>query len=271
MNNELVQNYLSSFSRSSLEESKRVSFLNRFDTKFVLKSEEVPAFLENVLDDYSLLEINGSVVQSYKTVYFDTPDLLCFNLHHNKRANRFKFRTRMYLSNGKIYNEIKQKMNTGKTVKFRQRRDEFAAEELLPLNLPVVPPLEKFDDFDVHFKSLLESNGYGYVGDLAPSIFVHFNRVTFLNKHFAERMTLDSGLSYGYEGSEFQLYNTAIVEQKREKGPERTASQDYFRSIHKNPSGFSKYTIGIALTHAEAKKNRFLPKIRHLEYERSAA
>ena len=267
----LFTDCLSNFSRSSLEDSKRVSFLNRFDTKFVLKTGDVPAFLEHIKDSYSVLEINGAVVQSYKTVYFDTPDLLCFNLHHNKRANRFKFRTRMYLSNGKIYNEIKQKVNTGKTMKFRQRRDEFAAEELLPLNLPVVPPLEKFDDFDVHFRSLLDGNGYGLVTGLVPSLFVFFNRVTFLNKNFAERMTLDCGLSYGYEGSELSLYNTAIVEQKREKGPERTVSQEYFRSIHKNPSGFSKYTIGISLTHAEAKKNRFLPKIRHLEYERSAA
>jgi hypothetical protein len=172
------------------------------------------------------------------------------------------------LSNGKIYNEIKQKLNTGKTIKFRQRRDEFAAEELP--HIPALPVLEDLSVFDEHFAALMRQNGY-LIENLCPSLFVFFSRVTFLNKHFPERMTLDFGLGYGYEGVNFSLYDTAIVELKREKGPERTVSQGYFRKIHKNPSGFSKYTIGISLTHKEAKKNRFLPRLRNLPFERKAA
>jgi len=273
MNNELVLNYLSPFSRSSLEDARAMAFLNRFDTKFVLRAEGVSDFLEHIQKDYSVLQVTDSPIQSYNTVYFDTPGLLCFNLHHNKRANRFKFRTRKYLSNGKIFNEIKQKMNTGKTIKFRQRRDGIIDEVPEP-GLPVpsmLPVVKNLTDYDEHFIALLNSNGYSFIGPLVPSLHVYFNRVTFLNKHFPERMTLDFGLAYGFEGTELQLYNTAIVELKREKGPERTISQNYFRSVHREPSGFSKYTIGISLTHAEARKNRFLPKIRHLEYERSAA
>ncbi|MDR0331105.1 MAG: polyphosphate polymerase domain-containing protein [Chitinispirillales bacterium] len=262
---ELIQTGLAPFSRSTLEDAARVSFLHRFDTKFVMRSDGVPAFLHAVKDDYSVLEINGVAAQSYNTVYFDTPDLLCFNLHHNQRANRFKFRTRKYLSNGKIYNEIKQKINTGKTIKFRQRRDEFNIEP------PILPAQNDLAAFDGHFEALLRTNGYGFVGHLAPSLHVFFNRVTFLNKRFAERMTLDLGLRYAYGGVSLLLNDSAIIELKREKGPEHTVAQDYFRSIHKTPSGFSKYTIGISLTHEEAKKNRFLPRIKHLAYERSAA
>jgi hypothetical protein len=265
---EQILNDLSAFSRSSLEDAKAMAFLNRFDTKFVFRADGVSDFLENIKNDYSILQIGDTVAQSYRTVYFDTPDLLCFNLHHNKRARRFKFRTRMYLSNGKIFNEIKQKQNTGKTLKFRQRRDEFAAEEL-----PHIPPLPVLTDlacFDEHFAALMHNNGYN-IENLCPSLFVFFSRVTFLNKSFPERMTLDFDLRYGYEGAEWSLYDTAIVELKREKGPERTVSQRYFRKIHKNPSGFSKYTIGISLTHKEAKKNRFLPRLRNLAFERSAA
>jgi len=250
---EFFQNNLQPFSRSSLEESKAMSFLNRFDTKFVLKVDAAIDFLKNIQADYSLLEINNGVIQSYRTVYFDTPDLLCFNLHHNKRANRFKFRTRKYLSNGKIFNEIKQKLNTGKTIKFRQRRDE----------------LEDLANFDNGFLSLVKNKGYK-VENLAPSLFVRFNRITLLNKRFPERMTLDFGVKYGYNNEEFKLSNTAIVELKRERSPERTVSQEFFRGIHKNPSGFSKYAIGVALTHENAKKNRFLPKIKKIVYERSS-
>ncbi len=260
----LFQNSLHGFSHSSLEESKSMSFLDRFDTKFVLKTENALDFLENIKSDYSLLNIDGSVIQSYRTVYFDTPDLFCFNLHHNKRANRFKFRTRQYMSNGKIFNEIKQKLNSGKTVKFRQRRDKINE------STPDIPILQDIADFDNGFSLLVQKNGYN-VGNLAPSLFVFFNRITLLNKHFPERMTLDFGLKYSYDNEEFVLNNTSIVELKRERSPEKTVSQEFFRKIHKNPGGFSKYAIGVALTHDEAKKNRFLPRIRSLSYERGVA
>jgi hypothetical protein len=254
-------NVLAQFSRSSLEESKAMSFLDRFDTKYVLKVDTALDFLRNIKDDYSLLQINDEVVQSYRTVYFDTPDLHCFNLHHNKRANRFKFRTRQYLSNGKIFNEIKQKLNIGKTVKFRQRRD---------MEKNGIPILRELSEFDDGFMNLADRNGYKF-GDLIPSLYVFFNRITLLNKHFPERMTLDFGLKYSYNNEEFILSNTSIVELKRERSSEKTVSQEFFRKIHKNPGGFSKYAIGVALTHDEAKKNRFLPRIKSLSYERSAA
>jgi hypothetical protein len=263
--NESITGLLSEFQRSTLEDAARVSFLHRYDTKFVFGTDGVPDFLNAIKNDYSLLEIEGITAQSYNTFYFDTPDLLCFNLHHNKRARRFKFRTRKYMSNGKIYNEIKQKLNSGKTIKFRQRRDAFVTEQ------PALPVLNDLSVYDESFESLLKANGYGNIGHLVPSLNVFFNRLTFLNKTFAERMTLDLGLGYAYEGATLRLNETAIVELKRERGPQQTVSQGYFRSIHKCPSGFSKYTIGISLTHGEAKKNRFLPKIRHLAFERSAA
>lgn len=57
----------------------------------------------------------------------------------------------------------------------------------------------------------------------------------------------------------------------REKSPTRTVAQNYFRSIGKNPSGFSKYAIGISLTYADVKKNFFLPTLKNLVYERTAA
>jgi hypothetical protein len=258
----LFQNSLHGFSHSSLEESKSMSFLNRFDTKFVLKTENALDFLENIKNDYSVLDINDSVIQSYRTVYFDTPDLLCFNLHHNKRANRFKFRTRQYMSNGKIFNEIKQKLNTGKTVKFRQRRDKINE------STPDIPILENIADFDSGFSFLVQNNGYK-VGNLVPSLFVFFNRITLLNKHFPERMTLDFGLGYEFGKTKISLNNTAIVELKRDKSPERTVSQGVLRKIHKEPGSFSKYCIGVCLTHEEAKKNRFLPRIKKLSFERS--
>jgi len=252
-----IENELPQFSRSSLEESKGMAFLNRFDTKYVLKPQNALEFLQNMSDDYSLLEINGEVAQCYDTIYFDTPNLHCFNMHHNKRARRFKFRTRKYLSNGKIYNEIKQKLNSGKTTKIRQRRDE---------ELNGIPILDELSNFDESFMGLLNNNGYK-LEKLEPSLSVSFRRITLLNKNFPERITLDFGLKYGFSEEEFFLNDTAIVELKRDRSPEQTAAQIFFRKIHRMPGGFSKYCMGICLTHENVKKNRFLPRIRNLSFE----
>ncbi|MDR3013283.1 MAG: polyphosphate polymerase domain-containing protein [Chitinispirillales bacterium] len=261
-----VLDCLQPFSRSSLKDAKAMAFLNRFDTKFILRIDGVPDFLENIREDYSVLQIYDVVGQSYETVYFDTPDLLCFNMHHNKRARRFKFRTRQYLTSGHIFNEIKQKQNTGKTKKYRQRRDELGRHKTTP-PLPLLRDLTNFDD---SFADLLRNNGF-FFDDLRPSLTVYFDRITFLNKKFSERMTLDLGLKYRHDGMEWSLGNTAIIELKRERGPERTVSQKYLRKIHREPSGFSKYAIGISLTRDNVKKNRFLPRLRKIAYERSAA
>ncbi|GHV12668.1 VTC domain-containing protein [Fibrobacterales bacterium] len=265
---------LCAFSHSSLEDSKAMSFLNRYDTKFVIKNETALDFLRKLSNDYSVLKIDDQTIQNYETIYFDSDDLHCFNLHHNKRARRFKVRTRKYLSNGKIFNEIKQKLNTGKTLKIRQRRD-------CGNDKNNIPPLETLNDFDSHFKILGENNGYK-IDHFIPQLSVFFSRITLLNKNFPERMTLDFGLRYSHTkcnnfglpatangNSEITiaLPHTAIVELKREKSSEKTFAQNFFRSIHKEPSGFSKYTIGICLTHENAKKNRFLPRIRSLSYE----
>jgi len=250
---------LTSFSHSSLEESRSMSFLNRFDTKYVLKIAPAFDFIKNIQNDYSLLQINDKIIQSYRTVYFDTPELHCFNLHHNKRANRFKFRTRQYLSNGKIFNEIKQKLNTGKTVKFRQRRD------VEKNGIPVLGEVSKFDDA---FMNLASSNGYKFEA-LAPSLFVFFNRITFLNKHFPERVTLDFDLRYEFGKTEVLLRDMAIVELKRDRSPERSAAQNFLRKIHKEPGAFSKYCVGICLVREDARKNRFLPRLKNLSFERS--
>ncbi|MDR0517217.1 MAG: polyphosphate polymerase domain-containing protein [Fibromonadaceae bacterium] len=239
------QKELSSFALSSLEESKAMSFQNRFDEKYVLNTNSALDFLKNIQNDYSLLQINDNFIQSYRTIYFDTPNLHCFNLHHNKRSNRFKFRTRRYLSNGLIFNEIKQKLNTGKTIKFRKKRNEFLSE------------------FDGEFKFWAEGKGYD-TENLMPQLYVDFNRITLLNKYFPERVTVDFELKYEGNNANIALNNMVIIELKRGSRSLRSISHDFFRKIHKIPSKFSKYAIGISLTHEKAKKNRFLPKIKSI-------
>lgn len=256
---ESIQNCLRNFSASSLEDAKAMAFLNRFDTKYVLKNEDTLNFLQNISSNYSILKINECVIQSYNTIYFDTPSFLCYNMHHNKRMNRFKFRTRHYLSNGKIFNEIKQKLNTGKTIKFRRRRDKMKDN---------IPPVGNLSEFDEYFRELAENNGYR-IENLIPQLYVNFNRLTFLNKNFPERLTLDFDINYRFNNEKVTLNNTVIIELKRNRSKERTIAQDFLRRMNKNPGRFSKYIMGVSLIHNNVKKNRFLPRLKKISYTRS--
>lgn len=247
----LFENELRNFENYSLEDCGMIAFQNRFDAKFILKvgGRGIPVdFLRNAPQNYSVLQIDGSKIQDYSTLYFDTPDLFCFNMHKNGRANRYKFRTRRYLSNGKIFNEIKKKLNTGKTLKFRKKRECFQQE------------------FDAEFEELARENGFE-CENLLPSLTVEFSRITLLNKNSPERVTLDFGLKYELGNKKVSLTDTAIVEIKRERSGERTFSQEYLRSKHIESSGFSKYCVGICLTKKDVKKNIFLPKIRNMVFE----
>jgi hypothetical protein len=244
----LFENELKNFENSTLEDCAKLAFQNRFDTKFVLKVGGALDFLKNSSRDFSVLRIGDIKIQDYNTLYFDTPDLLCFNMHKNGRANRFKFRTRHYLSNAKIYNEIKKKLNNGKTLKFRRKRDFFN------------------DKFDEEFEKLAKENGFE-LQNLLPSLAVRFDRITLLSKNFRERITLDFGLKYEFANKKIALSDTAIAEIKSEKRCERSFSREYFRQKRVTPGGFSKYCVGICLTNDFAKKNLFLPKIRKLAFE----
>lgn len=256
----LLENELQKFEKIALEDCEKFAFQNRFDTKFVLKIEDLRYFLGNMPQNYSVLQVGDLKIQDYSTLYFDTPDLLCFNMHKNARSNRFKFRTRKYLSNGKIYNEIKKKLNTGKTLKFRQKREDFRRE------------------FDEEFENLAKNNGFDCKG-LSPVLSIEFGRITLLNKNLPERLTLDFGLRYESADKKISLKNIAIIEIKSERNgssrdirtaefPARSFSREFLRLKRIEASRFSKYCIGICLTKdGSVKKNPFLPQIRKLKFE----
>jgi hypothetical protein len=241
-----IAEHLQTLTGASLEDAKSMAFLNRFDTKFVMPLDQAVVFLESVQNDYSILEVNGSRSQGYRTLYFDTPSLDLYLRHHNRRAVRHKLRTREYQSNGKIFNEIKCKNNHGKTNKLRARCEEFPHQ------------------FGESFGDFCKANGLPSQG-ISPSLLIQFQRLTLLNQHFPERLTIDYGLSFAREGTGVALPETAIVELKRERGEGRTVAQKYFRSIHVEPSGFSKYCIGCALAYPGLKRNRFLPVLKKLK------
>src|SRR4051812_22362609 len=101
---------LASFAPVSLETlDERAALLRRVDSKYVISPDELLELLAGSAGDHDALEIDGRRRFSYRTVYFDTPDLRTFHDHVAGRRPRFKLRTRCYLDSQNCQFEVKVK------------------------------------------------------------------------------------------------------------------------------------------------------------------
>ena len=74
-----------------------VSLMNRTDTKYIFRIEQLPAFIEEIANDYKILDVDGNRINSYETLYYDTADFQMYIHHQNGKANRYKVRFRKYV------------------------------------------------------------------------------------------------------------------------------------------------------------------------------
>ncbi len=93
--------------------------MTRVDRKYLIHTDELRAFLDEVPADTRVLEINGKRQQRYATTYFDTPDLLSYRMTAQKRRRRFKVRQRTYVDSSLGFCEVKTRGPRGVTVKHR--------------------------------------------------------------------------------------------------------------------------------------------------------
>ena len=88
-----------------------VALMNRTDTKYQVSLENVEKALEDLKDHYQILEIAGSRMFQYKTIYFDTEDKHLLNEHLRGKLNRTKVRAREYVGSSTRFFELKLKTN----------------------------------------------------------------------------------------------------------------------------------------------------------------
>lgn len=240
---------LERFEKRSLGDISSVSLLNRVDNKYTLSREMLLQLLERLEESHAVVEIDELRSLPYKTLYYDTEDLRCYRDHHNGRRTRVKFRTREYLSSSLVFNEIKQKANTGKTYKSRIKRSLFTHE---------------MDGTFRTFAGEVAGGDEWYV----PQLFVEYNRITLVDKELTERLTIDTDLKVTdfSDPQKSRLFsNLVIAESKRERGVRSSPSMDTLRDLRCKPRGFSKYCMGIALLRDDIKKNLFKEHIRFIE------
>ncbi len=233
---------LDQFEPITLEEMDSVKLLNRTDTKFVIKRSVFEKILPELNPFYKTLEIKGKRIAKYKTLYFDTPDFLFYNHHHNERPDRYKVRMRKYVDSELCFLEIKHKKK-GRTIKSRIRIEDF--EENLS------------SESDTFIKDVIP---HPYV--LTTKLWNHFHRITLVNKVDTERLTLDIGLGFSWENQQLQLGEVIIGEVKQERVDRHSPFMVLLKKNGVRPLRMSKYCIGAGMLYPDLKKNRF--KAKHL-------
>lgn len=246
--NKDISSLFSVFKKTSLQDLNKVALLNRSDKKFVFHREKLFPLLNDLLNYYYILDIDGIVNHPYKSVYFDTDNFHLFHNHQRGKSNRYKFRTREYSSTGIAFNEIKFKNNKGKTSKVRLKRSLFKSH------------------IDEKFSELISLNSNISPNALKPSLLVYFNRLTLTDFNFTERLTIDLNLSFKTpcESINKDYSDLIILELKQDKSANKSDIDSILLKHRIFATGNSKYCLGIYSTQDDIKRNQFKSKHKNI-------
>jgi hypothetical protein len=221
--------------------------MQRVTTKMILPEAQLALALEQVTEDYEVLEIGDRRLHHYWTQYFDTPSYALYHQHHNEQRDRYKVRTRRYSDLGLAFFEVKRKTSREITIKERlqiaQASEDIGAEGRAFLALHCPCPAQ----------------------ELAPVLWTVFWRATLASRDRSERLTMDTGISLHTRRAEIALPGLAVVEIKRAGHALRSPLGRQLRELGVRPTGFSKYCMGISMLLPHLKHNRFKPQHRLLE------
>ena len=148
----------------TLDEMSAVKLMNRIDTKYVVTEAQLQAILSGIRDHYYAQEVEGNRLSPYRTVYYDTPELTMYLIHHDRHLVRDKVRVRTYVDSNLTFCEVKHKNNKGRTKKKR------IAVEPIP-NIIDNPEAAAF---------LAQKQPYE-VDTLSPHLVTAFDRITLVN------------------------------------------------------------------------------------------
>lgn len=232
---------LATFESLSLKELDVVRLLDRMDTKYIFHIAKLPGILDDMKNDYRVLEVDGTRENCYQTIYFDTDDLMMYHHHHNGKATRYKVRIRRYCDSDVNFLEIKHRNNRGRTIKSRIRKQEFTTD--------------------------LEEKACSFIGktpfaaeNLKPVLNVGYTRITFAHRDNLSRLTIDTGLHFSQNGNSKAFESLVIAEIKQSKN----SRSEFHKLMHRHgiPSlSVSKYCLGITNLYPGIKKNKFKRKI----------
>ena len=229
---------LDDFDTVSLDDLKSVRLMNRMDVKFAFNAIKLIPILRKMNAFYDVLDLNNSKIQSYRSLYYDTPDRMFFLDHHNKRVNRNKVRFREYIDSALSFLEIKLKNNKGKTIKTRMQVDEI---------------VKKLSHTHINYIN----NTIGDNVSLFPQHWINFNRITFVNKERTERVTIDLDLDFYNDTDSGSFGDLVIAEIKQDRAGQTSYFKRLLKKMYISPVRLSKYCMSTIVLNPKLKHNRF--------------
>jgi hypothetical protein len=231
------------FEPITLKEMDSVKLMNRTDTKFIFNMNQFDMVMNEIKEQYRVLEVEGKRLSRYETLYYDTGNLELYRKHHVGKYNRYKIRHRTYIESDIGFLEVKFKNNKGRTIKTRISKKD------VPLS------------WEEESKNFLDQMLPFEPNELIPVIWINYSRLTLVNRYSAERLTIDLGLEFIRDQKTQKFDKLVIAEVKQEK---RKASpfMSVMKKYHIREGSISKYCMGIAFTHEEVKKNNFKSKLK---------
>ena len=227
----------------TLDEMNDVKLMNRIDTKYVVTEAQLRDILLRISDSYYAQEVEHNRLSPYSTVYYDTPEMTMYMVHHNRHTVRDKVRVRTYVDSNLTFCEVKHKNNKGRTKKKRI----------------AVEPIPNIIDNP-------EAAAFLAVGTLSPHLITVFDRFTLVNYGKTERLTIDCNLRFENlkNGATASMSPLAIMELKQD-GRAQSLLKEVLFDMRIRSFKVSKYCIGTAMTNPLVKQNRFKKKIRRIE------
>jgi hypothetical protein len=239
----VLNQMLSEFQPITLKEIDKVSLQKRKEFKFIFHYTKLQSLLKNLSQNFLILEINGERIQNYHTTYYDTDDYRMYLDHHNAKLNRYKVRVRKYLLTESEFLEVKFRNNKNITQKKRTLLKHDIAETQQE-NIGFIKTNTPYDFQKLH--ETIENT---------------FIRMTFADKRFTQRLTIDTYIEYSNNNSSKKLNGLVIAELKQSISGGPGEVMQVMRQHEIYPQRISKYCIGQVLLNHTLKHNRFRPHI----------
>ncbi|MBT8491478.1 MAG: polyphosphate polymerase domain-containing protein [Deltaproteobacteria bacterium] len=231
----------------SSELLERRALLRRTDSKFLVPVTELAEIVDGLGEDYGALKAGEAVLATYRTRYFDTPELRCFHDHRRGVRPRHKVRIRHYPDRQLSFLEVKTKRSSALTHKYRYQKP-YQTGEL------------GTDD-----REFVRAHANLDVDRLQPQAWTNFRRLSLVGLEANERVTIDVELELEADGQTTDLDELAVIEVKQAPFCVRTPVMQRLREHGLRPVSNSKYVTAIALGRPEVRTSRLAPNLRILE------
>jgi hypothetical protein len=244
--------WVDAFAEISLAQlNQRAAMMERLDNKYLLAPAQMHAAIGHFLEHFEILAIDGLRSFRYDSCYFDDAELGNYHDHQRGKRQRFKVRVRRYLDSDLCFLEVKLKDRRGITLKKRWPHQASQFEQLDATELRQIEAVYQ------------HQYGHAYGLPICQQLRNSYQRVTLVSKTGAERMTIDHTLRFNANGKTIDFPDVFLLETKSHNA--NGLADRILREQHQHPiSGCSKYCVGLSVTGAVQRYNRFLPALRRL-------